>query len=853
MLFYSYFFSGLRTLVLLCLAAGFAWPLIPQLMAQSVRMTKEQAQLRDRQLLDSLSLFSARVTGAAAENGSLSRRERWQASFAYFDSHHGWPSGSCAAQLPVMAKRILVMPTLRDLLRGQAFFILGDFDQAEVAVLKHTQAENNASDLCLSWEVAANIALEKGDPDLALARIRKAVAAANPETNFSFWMIAQHGVIRVFQIKGDRSQYLVALREMHRQADNQLGELSGVTLGYQNRVANECYQQGQFAEAEKEYILMLKAINQRPNKDVLQVQILRDNLAKAIAAQGRKEEAENLDLELIRLPKKPNLESKESLDQRSEFGAQLFHEKKYAEAIEQFRTVYDAFRQQLGSEHKDTLNVQNDLAASLHAQGKSAEAAELLRAIIDIRKKNPPLDELRLLENRNNLGNALGGQKLYSDAAEQHRLVAESRTRLLGPNDTKTLDAYINLAADLLDLGQLEEAETIARKVILGREKELGTQHAKTLNGRATLGGILEEAGKMEEAEKERRSIFATSEKAFGSQNAGTLYHGYCLASFLYNVGRMKESRELCSSVLAVNRKTLGLNHPQTTSCEQLLSKLALTAEGQDMTSLASRSVLAKKLNEDGPIHPETMRARTELAHQLQAQKRYVDAAREYETVISVYKKHAYMQTEAAIDARNGQAELLRRMGKISEAEALFRLLLDDCVRVLEEGHIQKAQCLGNLALLFKDKGDHEQALSLQKEALIIFANHHEDSHPSIVKMYVQVANSLRNLQRHDESRVYIQRGYEISKRTLGEKDILTQSLKSILLNPAAFDELPEIPYQFVLDKAPRSLNPIPDQASPHVNDPAPPKILQPIPTGFPGPPNGMNVIEDLKQRWENP
>lgn len=807
------------------------------------------AQKNDAQIGGIMNLFlpfPTIVTVGAASSPSTTRSERWAKAYAFQDSRNKMSPGTCAAKMPGLAKVILASPSPPPLIRACAHFVLEDLDTCEAMVLKVTQNDKApVIELSMAWGIAANVSLEKGKFDQAQSRFEKAASIADPTHGFNLWADSQQGLYRVAQMKGDRKKQLATLQTLHQQSTLSQGRTSGATLGYQNRVANELYVQGRFAEAEKEYLDLIKSLNERPDKDVLQVQVLRDNLAKTIAAQGRKEEAENLSLKLVKPPLSTENETASSLEKRGALGIHYFGEKKFAEAAEQFRIVEDAMRQRKGLEAPETLIAQNNLAAALQALGKNEDAAELLLGVIAVHEKKMPADDLKLMENRNNLGNALHGMGAHEEAVVQHRLVAEVRRRKLGPRNVKTLDALTNLASDLQSLKQFDEAISLAREVVAGRKSVHGLKDPKTLASWENLASTLSAAGKDEESEKESRELLLYSEKEFGPMALSTLSAYHNLASTLFNRGKMEESRKWCLKALEGFHKKVGPHNRQTMECEELMSKLALTpgsrrGVGTGTATFAARSVLAKKLDAFGPTHPATLKARTALAHQLLTENSLADAAKEYEITISAYKNQSLMQTEDAIDARNGQAEMMRHLGRLNESEALFRALLDDCVTSLPEEHIFRSACLGNFALLLKAQGKYEEALELQKEVLIRHAAQFEETHPRAIKSYVQIADTLRKLGREDEWRIYLQKAYDISKRTLGEAHIQTQSYKTLLTDPSAYDRL----------NGPATSASAPTGPS----APAQPPLLVPPPGAprIPGQPMGNSSFDELKKGWDN-
>jgi len=78
-----------------------------------------------------------------------------------------------------------------------------------------------------------------------------------------------------------------------------------------------------------------------------------------------------------------------SLDRREDLGARLFEQRKYPEAIEQFRIAYELRKQRHGPEANGTLMAQNNLGAALIEVGQNQGAFVLLEDTV-AKKQEPP-------------------------------------------------------------------------------------------------------------------------------------------------------------------------------------------------------------------------------------------------------------------------------------------------------------------------------------------------------------------------------------------------------------------------------------------------------------------------------
>lgn len=766
-----------------------------------------------------------------------------------------------------MAKAILSAPDIQPWVQAMAHFVLQDFKKTESISLKEAAETRDPIPRIGCWVLAAHAAREEGKLELALERFEKSAKLLDqaelndPHVYLFLWIELHEGLLQIARIKQDAEGCLNAMRKLYVKVSEHDGPLSGTTLGYHNLYANELYYQRHFAEAEKEFIALLKAVNERPEKDAAQVQVLRENLAKAISAQGRKEESESIDLRLVAKQPDADQERDASLDRHALAGFAFYQQQKFQEASEQFRIAYDGYLTRLGPDHPTTVTSKNDLAVALQATGKNEEAAQLLIEIITAKEEKVPEDDLSLLENRNNLGNALAGMKAHARAEKQHRIVAELRSKVLGPMNVKTLDAMNNLAGDLQMLGRHEEAIALAKKVVEGRTKVLGPVDPKTLHSRGLVVMVLSAAGMHKEAVAEARSVVLLNEKEQGQRSLAT-YESYLkLAMVLYNSGNMQESGKWCNLALKGFHETVGPHNRDSIQCEELRSKLSMQHDdgtGSHQAGDPARAVLVNKLNALGPDHVEVLQARTDLGHVLQNAERFAEAEAEYEIAISGLRKKALLQAEPGIDARMGLAEVLRHTRRLKEAELLTREILEDCVSNLPENHNFHSSLLANFGLLLNELGRHEEALAAQKEALKRRTGVLQEGHPRMIKAHFQISSTLWKLKRAGESRAYLEKAYELSRKAAGEQAPMTRMYKHYLQDTEAFDEmLKDNAAQRAREpqlSAPESVGFSGSSSSLSSGPPSIGDSLNPIKAPeSPGMMSSGAFFEEMRKRWEKP
>jgi hypothetical protein len=172
-----------------------------------------------------------------------------------------------------------------------------------------------------------------------------------------------------------------------------------------------------------------------------------NNLASALAAQGKHEEAETmfrLLLATVRRVRGP--EHERTLSATMNLANVLDSQGKHVEAETTYRDLLTVQRRVMGPEHPNTLLIAINLARGLQARGKNAEAETLYRDTLPVQR------------------------------------------RVLGPEHPDTLRTAGNLASALGARGEFAEAETMLRETLAVQNRVLGSEHPNTLLTASNMG-----------------------------------------------------------------------------------------------------------------------------------------------------------------------------------------------------------------------------------------------------------------------------------------------------------------------------------------------------------------------------
>ncbi len=172
----------------------------------------------------------------------------------------------------------------------------------------------------------------------------------------------------------------------------------------------------------------------------------RNDLALAINAQGRPDEAEAILREVLALQEKVlDREHPDTQRRRNNLAVAINAQGRPAEAEAILREVLALQEKVLDREHPDTQRRRGNLATAIHAQGRSADAEAILREVLALQEKVLDREHPDTLTTRGKLALAINAQ---GRPAEAEAILAETVTalrRVQGDDhpDTKTAEVLL--------------------------------------------------------------------------------------------------------------------------------------------------------------------------------------------------------------------------------------------------------------------------------------------------------------------------------------------------------------------------------------------------------------------------
>ncbi|QYT02969.1 Kinesin light chain [Trichoderma simmonsii] len=298
------------------------------------------------------------------------------------------------------------------------------------------------------------------------------------------------------------------------------------------------YEQGQYEIAEQMVTKSKKARERKLGKDDEGTLLSIGLLASIISLQGRWDEAEQLQVQVM----------------------------------ETYKTAFE-------TNHPKKFSIMGQLALTYCHQGRWDEAEELLEQVVKARKAEFGADHLRTLSSINNLASIYRKQGRWDEAEKLQVKVLEARKAKLGADHPDTLVSMGSLASTYRKQGRRDEAEKLQVKVFENRKVKLGADHPDTIAGMSNLASTYRKQGRRDEAEKLRVQVLEAHKTKLGVDHPDTLVGMAKLARIWKKQGRREDALALMKDCLQRRQRVLGLQHPDTLDSSKRLKRWSNDSE----------------------------------------------------------------------------------------------------------------------------------------------------------------------------------------------------------------------------------------------------------------------------------
>lgn len=204
----------------------------------------------------------------------------------------------------------------------------------------------------------------------------------------------------------------------------------------------------------------------------------------------------------------------------------------------------------------------------------------------------------------------------------------------------------------------------------------------------------------------------------------------------------------------------------------QLLQSVASTLRSLGLLEISvdpqQRAMMIRR-RELGDDHPDTLRSIINMGYLLRRQGRLDDAEPYYREALDGFRLALGDDHPETMSAINNLGVLLRHQGKLDEAEPFYRQALEGQRRALGDDHVDTLISVSNLGSLLRGQGKLDEAEQYFREALEgqqrVLGNDHRGTLISLSNI-----GSLLQLQgKPDEAETYFRQAMDGLRRTLGD------------------------------------------------------------------------------------
>ncbi|HVQ26903.1 MAG TPA: tetratricopeptide repeat protein, partial [Planctomycetota bacterium] len=249
------------------------------------------------------------------------------------------------------------------------------------------------------------------------------------------------------------------------------------------------------------------------------------------------------------------------------------------------------------------------LAQAYGKAGNHASAQGVLDLAFAAWRSHPdPRLEARLLLQR---GIHHGRSGRFEDSRRDLERSLSLDMQALGPDAQSHRAAHLNLSICLRRLGRLEEALAHSRRQ-LALARLLGDEHPGVARAGREVGVVLSAMGRYEQALAEYQRAGAVYRKAYGEQNEGVSSVESSLGTLYSRMGRWREALAHARTAYAIRQAIGGDVAAGLMLKHNLGSELVMVGEVAEGERLL-REVLAERIRQFGPSHPDVASTSGEL------------------------------------------------------------------------------------------------------------------------------------------------------------------------------------------------------------------------------------------------
>ena len=472
------------------------------------------------------------------------------------------------------------------------------------------------------------------------------------------------------------------------------------------KAGQKAYGQKQYVEAERQFRSAAAACKTFEKKDDSRIQTTSKFMAKALQAQG-----------------------------------------KYAEAEQLLKKVMVSDIEEFGKRSTQAALDANELGLLYRQQNRCADARASFSQALEILEKNKKSQPLDLVATMNNLSLLCQDDGDYKESETWLNKALTLSEKSVGASSASTASCLENLARLYAVQGKFSEAKPLMERSLEIKEKSLGLGNISLANELSDLGKLYEQHGNSAEAEAYLKRGLSLRERELGKDHVDTAVSLLDLASFYLQEERYSEAIDFGQRAVLIREKSLGVKSPLLA---EALNKLGLALMKADKYERAEASY--KQAYEiDKQVSGEEGRACAQDLNNLGllylSQGKYELAESQYEKGLEIMKKVLPASHPDLATCMNNLAYCYANEDKCSEAEQLLKQGLEIREKALGGAHPALARNLSNLAHVYESQDKWSDSLPLLQRALTIATAALGDDHCDVESILRDLSCVYENLK----------------------------------------------------------------------------------------------------------
>ena len=445
------------------------------------------------------------------------------------------------------------------------------------------------------------------------------------------------------------------------------------------------------------------------------------------------------------------------------------------------------------SDNRETLNIIANIARLRSEQRQWDEAERLYRELLNKRQIFLLEDENEDLEVVEDLalvyvqrGNFLASKELYEK-------VLARRIELLGDTHTSSLRSMSNLALYHSEQEDWVAAESLYREVLERQRKGLGDWHPNTIATMGNLASTLRCQCQFKESDKLLQDILSWKISKFGENHPQTAFtiesiavlrSSQCyfteaeehfkralqilestgasctdvipvicdLANSYEFQGKDKEAEREREKAFRLGTEYLDSTHPGFVRAKKNLARSRnQLGRPQEAETILEELLELKEFHKD-QYGSDILGLKAILGDALLDQGKFKECEELMEKTITVSQEGYWRERPEVMRAGDRLVLAKRRMGKLSEAEALQRSLLEKRVSRFGESSLEVETSLQSLMFIMAENGNFSDAVRFGQQALKIRRSLSVDSGASTFRLKLDIANLMSHDKKHSEA-----------------------------------------------------------------------------------------------------